>query len=571
MTIRIQNLVTDMAACLGIITILERVPITRDVLETTRLGKHINDIRRKTTNQELSRRAKDLVKKWRNDILAAEGVNGSGTSGPGPGHGNGHPTPPAGQGGHPGSLRSPQSQPSSANTSPGMSRPTTPSTLTQRTRTASPTVLSSRSQKPISPALTHNTRGGCLVSPGIAPRSPAITPPQVHTNKPRSCPQSPALAPSGVRQPQRADSNSSYAPNAENVARTNVANKRLRKDEDDSSSDVPATKRPRNFVANGFDDECSRDSFSSATSGDIIPKVPGAIDSNKDPNKIRRHGRSKKLDVSQNVDPLKPKMAALAAKAPKVKTTSQLVAELAERKGDTKLADKATKIEEQVKEHMTKETVDAAMNRRLGGGHTVNHDHEVSLNKLEHMERFLKSQIPHDVEELEPDSRTASPTQSSPPDSPMSRSVEDSTPPVPYQPPIFQSFSQVPSNLELLGVTDDETAEEILARLPPIDINSIVWDDDTVLEEEEEEVEECDEKNSLGIICAQEENEVERIVKNAEKIEPERIEDLHSKNLDSQNGNIDNDGKFREWHELLTQKAYQSDPLIILPYVITDY
>ncbi|KAJ8929465.1 hypothetical protein NQ314_017845 [Rhamnusium bicolor] len=36
---------------------------------TTRLGKYINELRRKTTNEALCQRAKELVKKWRNAFL----------------------------------------------------------------------------------------------------------------------------------------------------------------------------------------------------------------------------------------------------------------------------------------------------------------------------------------------------------------------------------------------------------------------------------------------------------------------------------------------------------------------
>lgn len=38
-------------------------------IQTTRLGKYINELRRKTNNEVLSKRAKELVKKWRNAVL----------------------------------------------------------------------------------------------------------------------------------------------------------------------------------------------------------------------------------------------------------------------------------------------------------------------------------------------------------------------------------------------------------------------------------------------------------------------------------------------------------------------
>lgn len=61
--------VIDMPAVLEIISLLEKVAITKELLETTRLGKHVNELRRKTTNDSLSKRAKELVKKWRSMVL----------------------------------------------------------------------------------------------------------------------------------------------------------------------------------------------------------------------------------------------------------------------------------------------------------------------------------------------------------------------------------------------------------------------------------------------------------------------------------------------------------------------
>ncbi|XP_008195016.1 uncharacterized protein MED26 [Tribolium castaneum] len=61
--------VIDMPAVIEIVSLLEKVTITKELLETTRLGKHVNELRRKTDNDSLSKRAKELVKKWRNMVL----------------------------------------------------------------------------------------------------------------------------------------------------------------------------------------------------------------------------------------------------------------------------------------------------------------------------------------------------------------------------------------------------------------------------------------------------------------------------------------------------------------------
>ncbi|KAJ0171042.1 hypothetical protein K1T71_013241 [Dendrolimus kikuchii] len=61
--------VVDMHAVNEIISILEKFNITKELLETTRLGKHVNELRRKTTDLTLARRAKVLVKRWRDLVI----------------------------------------------------------------------------------------------------------------------------------------------------------------------------------------------------------------------------------------------------------------------------------------------------------------------------------------------------------------------------------------------------------------------------------------------------------------------------------------------------------------------
>uniref|UniRef100_A0A0A9WDF0 Mediator of RNA polymerase II transcription subunit 26 n=1 Tax=Lygus hesperus TaxID=30085 RepID=A0A0A9WDF0_LYGHE len=75
--------VVDMGTVLEIVTILERTPITKEALETTRLGRDINELRRKTTNESLAKRAKDLVRRWR-DLILPQSEGGGGIAVPTP-------------------------------------------------------------------------------------------------------------------------------------------------------------------------------------------------------------------------------------------------------------------------------------------------------------------------------------------------------------------------------------------------------------------------------------------------------------------------------------------------------
>ncbi|XP_011195011.2 mediator of RNA polymerase II transcription subunit 26 isoform X1 [Zeugodacus cucurbitae] len=57
--------VVNMEAVTSVISTLEGTKITKEQLETTRLAKFINHLRRRTKDEHLARRAKSLLKKWR--------------------------------------------------------------------------------------------------------------------------------------------------------------------------------------------------------------------------------------------------------------------------------------------------------------------------------------------------------------------------------------------------------------------------------------------------------------------------------------------------------------------------
>ncbi|XP_041359020.1 mediator of RNA polymerase II transcription subunit 26-like [Gigantopelta aegis] len=72
-----QNNVLDVKSVLEVISILESYPITKEALEQTRIGKFVNELRKKTDNEQLAKRAKRLVRSWQKLVNAGDSESGS--------------------------------------------------------------------------------------------------------------------------------------------------------------------------------------------------------------------------------------------------------------------------------------------------------------------------------------------------------------------------------------------------------------------------------------------------------------------------------------------------------------
>ncbi|GFR97765.1 mediator of RNA polymerase II transcription subunit 26-like [Elysia marginata] len=91
-----------------------------------------------------------------------------------------------------------------------------------------------------------------------------------------------------------------------------------------------------------------------------------------------------------------------------------------------------------------------------------------------------------------------------------------------------------------IGSLENMTDRQLLARLPPIDLESIDW--------------------TLHDYPAPE----------PKVATAERVEELHHTSLPSVNGTYDREAVFRRWHEMLTVDSIYDEPLHILPYVLPN-
>ncbi|KAL1117026.1 hypothetical protein AAG570_004354 [Ranatra chinensis] len=418
-----------MAAVLEIITVLERTPITKEALGSTRLGRDINELRRKTKNESLARRAKDLVRRWRHMIL---------------------PQPAGGSEGA--------------------------STEVQQ---------------------NGGARGQQGTRPGVGAGVPRV----------------PVVSPAGSgRSSGGAPQQQNRGPTTDPVPKTHAANKRLRKDTTEVASDPepPAKKvKPPEVTPPAPQQRLNGDHYDSVGSDCEIVSVtpaPRTKQQQRNRKKAPKDRTSREVTAVGGVsadDIVKEKIASIA-RTPKVKTTQELLADLKSRSG-------------------------AAATVGGGGDASVAlpNDHDVARNKTEHIARFLRS------------------TGGPPAATPLApQQLEDTS-----NRESVGSETGTERTKEDDSVSTLETPEQILSRLPPLDLASIAWDED---------VPGSSAPPTPPPVTS---HDVERVLS-------ERIEGLNGNH--DHYFNDDKTGVFREWHQVVSRTSYQGDLLHILPYVVID-
>jgi len=212
--------VVNMDIVVEVLSQLETLTITKEALEATRLGKHVNELRRKAQDRHLATRAKSLVKKWRELLLPptqnrTPPIPTVGEPPPGGGH--------VGMNGGSKSLVNGNGATVNNRESSYVSRPssrlTSPATNAMQGHPNNKSILSPGLRTGVSSSLPSSTS----TSPGL---SRPTTPLNKHSPPPASTvshPASPPLMPAHQH-------SSLYG--GESVPRHNAANKRLRKDMD---------------------------------------------------------------------------------------------------------------------------------------------------------------------------------------------------------------------------------------------------------------------------------------------------------------------------------------------------
>lgn len=432
------------------------------ILKATRLGKHINELRRKASDKQLASRAKSLVKKWRELLMPASGTA----------------TPPMAV-----AQQAQAVQATSTNTSTKVEA----KAVAQRLNGHHHHIPSQPSSRLTSPAMSSS--GGSRLSPGLS------TPVNNHNNhhsrhhNSSSMPSSASSSP-GLSRPTTPNNHHSRPVSPTGVPKTNVANKRLRKDMDDSDTKQPPAKKAK---------------------GSPTP-LNGTCDSNGF-NKTS-HNNKKRLSKKQMLEQerehlLEQKLLTARRQASKVRTTQELVEELALRSSSP-----------------------ASFKSQSGSSSIANE------TKTELMNRFFESQ-----QNGTTTTDVLSPPLSEGPSSPNS----------------------LPKTADQAAAAVAETVEDVLAQLPPIDVASI-------LAEINSDINESDEEDIEGLIPVHQAAKKKTAAAEdlSEGIKAKLVEELHQGQHESVNGNFNHDGAFKEWHEVVAKETVNGDLLYILPYSVID-
>ncbi|XP_031846515.1 mediator complex subunit 26 isoform X1 [Nomia melanderi] len=518
--------VVDMGAVVDVITALEKTTITKELLEITRLGKHINELRRKTNNDALAKRAKDLVRRWRDMVLPSA-----------------HSTP----------------QPTPADTAPPAlngAKPHSPAL-----RCFKPQSPALRGLKPQSPLLRDTTPLRVL-SPALSVHSEHSHSPNASSNKQSITVTSNHKTSSDVTSML---GSSSQHHTTEAVPRTHSSNKRLRKedlndkhncqhhDSDSVTESEPFKKQRLNGenISGNLNLQVPSPTFKERISDHFVESSTDPDDSG--PKKRGRKKGSKSMKKQPILeDRVKEKLASIS-RNPKLKTTQELLADLRARGTNTSINSSA--LPSQNEETPSMEDILRGSNEQVSKFLRCtqnNSSHRNAVSESLPESRLKPTENCHDV---------------------SSKCQESGV--------VYKEKSVTNCQKTQSEQSHELTVEEILAKLPPIDPSSIDWgESETELTEDQNNTEypprqiteddikrlhtECVEGlngnfqpklSSLTPAC----NEKQDVKEDASS-EINGVKNVYSRP----------DEEFREWHQMLTRPSYNGQLLHILPYVIID-
>ena len=457
------------------------------------MGKHINELRRKAHDEQLASRAKSLVKKWRKLLM------------PGPASGSATPV---------------QTASKSAAIDPKNVAATAVQRLQQQqtqlnghhsqpsSRLTSPAVSSSSR---LSPGLTSAVNSNNTASQRLQ-SVPNNQPSVVNVNHNSSSLPSSASSSPGLSRPTTPSLGS--RPVSPAVPKTHVANKRLRKELEPEFSESPPPASKKAKLQNG-------ESAPQCDPGSLVNGLPKAA--------AVTTTRKKKQELERE-RLLEEKLITAKRQASKVRTTQELVQELALRS-----------------------TTSPALQRPPSQQQNANSGAASSqivsdMPKTELMNRFFESQTAaangHSV--LSPPLSDGAP-------SPEEDQLDN----------VVINGSSNDNNNFLQKNTNRETVEDVLAQLPPIDVATVLAEINSEMQEDDDD-DDDDDVEIEGLIPVKKPEPL------PESLNQELVQELHTGKHEGVNGNFTHDGAFKEWHEVVSKETLHGDLLYILPYSVID-
>lgn len=408
--------------------------------------------------------------------------------------------------------------------------------------------------------------------------------------------------------------------NSNLVPKNSPANKRLRKSSEEDEEESVAKKQKLNGIYDCKVPELVN--LKEETPGDDPSQVPS--EQIKIPKKRGRQKGSKnapkKLPFERNEeDVVKEKMASIV-RNPKVKTTRELL----------ECIQKESSLDNLRNKTLSSLGVDGDKSKNLTPSHKLlknneTSDYDMTISKTEHIHKFLRSQneaeedYGHRSIEIN-DHRDVKIEQDKPDTRPHSRASEIIlSGPVSEASVVHETIDLVDDDIidvEKIDSAEDspvkpkkcETVEEILAKLPVINHDEILWSDtessrssDYEPEEvivTEEDVDDLHNKHIEGVNGNWNDGRLIQGLNHGLKVpignisigdkdvqpnsKPNNLTDVDDNNgddvmeqLDRNLNNlgvneVNHDDNFREWQECVSKTSYNGELLHILPYVIID-